>query len=68
MTGEVLWFDNEKGYGFIQCTDTRIFFVHYSSIRGAQDEFRTLIEGERVRFEDKLGAHGLYARNVRHIH
>jgi len=68
MTGTVEWFDNEKGYGFIRNNEHQVLFVHYSAIRNQHDEYRTLYEGERVRFERKHGARGLYARNVRVIH
>lgn len=67
MTGTVEWFDAEKGYGFIRNNEEQILFVHYSGIRNQHDQYRTLYEGERVRFERKHGVHGLYARNVRVI-
>ena len=47
--------------------EQQILFVHYSGIRNQHDQYRTLYEGERVRFERKHGVHGLYARNVRVI-
>ena len=48
-SGTVKWFDNKKGFGFIQREDVdEDVFVHYREIRG--DGFRTLQEGQRVEF------------------
>jgi CspA family cold shock protein len=47
--GMVKWFNESKGYGFIQQDNGTDVFVHYSSILG--DGFKTLTKGQRVRFE-----------------
>ena len=61
MKGKVKWFNNDKGFGFIDYIDGDIF-VHYSSIlsRG----FRSLIEGQYVEFELVQTDKGLQAKNV----
>jgi len=62
--GTVKWFDNKKGYGFIDPDDgEEDVFVHYSAV--AMDGFKTLMEGERVSFEISQGEKGLRAANVR---
>ena len=48
MCGNVKWFNNEKGYGFIDYADNEDIFVHYSAIR--QDGYKTLSEGQYVEF------------------
>jgi CspA family cold shock protein len=61
--GDVKWFNDAKGYGFIrQDGDNRDVFVHYSAING--EGFKTLKEGERVTFEVVQGPKGLQASNV----
>jgi len=60
--GQVKWFDDRKGYGFITWDEGEDVFVHYSSIRGRG--FRTLKEGERVRFRVIQGEKGLQALDV----
>ena len=47
--GKVKWFNEAKGYGFIQRDDGQDFFVHYTSIQGTG--FRTLSKGQRVSFD-----------------
>ncbi len=49
MTGRVKWFNNEKGYGFIEYTEKDDIFVHYSAIK--QDGYKTLTEGQLVQFK-----------------
>jgi CspA family cold shock protein len=61
-TGTVKWFDNAKGYGFIQRPEGEDVFVHYRSIRG--DGFRTLQEGQQVNFNIVKGQKGLQAEDV----
>lgn len=61
-TGRVKWFDNSKGYGFIEAEGGRDVFVHYSAIQG--DGFKTLNEGQMVQFEVAQGDKGLQAINV----
>jgi cold shock protein len=61
--GRVKWFDNRKGYGFIEREGEEDVFVHYRNIEG--DGFKTLSDGELVEFEIAQGEKGLYALNVR---
>ena len=49
LRGKVKWFNESKGYGFIQQDDGKDVFVHYSAIQDAG--FKTLAEGEVVEFE-----------------
>ena len=60
--GTVKWFDNRKGYGFIEVEDGEDIFVHHSEVQG--NGFRTLDEGERVEFDVKQGPKGDQAANV----
>jgi CspA family cold shock protein len=60
--GQVKWFDQKKGYGFITQEDGDDLFVHYSAIDG--DGFKTLNEGDEVEFEISQGKKGLQATNV----
>ena len=63
MRGTVKWFNDSKGYGFIQGPDGGSdVFVHFSSIVG--EGFRTLAEGEEVEFEIRETDKGLQAANV----
>ncbi len=63
--GRVKWFNEKKGYGFIEAKDQGDVFVHYSGI--AAEGFRTLSEGDRVVFEVERGPKGPQAINVRKI-
>ena len=60
--GSVKWFNNAKGFGFINDESEEDIFVHYSQIQG--DGFKTLRQGEHVEFELKRGPKGLHAENV----
>jgi CspA family cold shock protein len=62
-TGTVKWFNNSKGFGFIERTDGSDVFVHYSSIRDSGG-FKTLTEGQKVEFEVTKGEKGLQANDV----
>lgn len=62
MKGRVKWFNNEKGYGFIEYTDNEDIFVHYSAIR--QDGYKTLEEGQMVEFKLLETGKGLQALDV----
>ena len=63
VTGTVKWFNETKGFGFIQRDDgERDCFVHYSAIQGAG--FRTLVEGQRVEFAVVEGQKGPAAEGV----
>ena len=62
-TGIIKWFNDSKGYGFIQADNTdKDIFVHYSAIQG--DGFKSLVEGQRVQFELVEGPKGPLATNV----
>jgi CspA family cold shock protein len=60
--GTVKWFNDTKGYGFIQQEQGEDVFVHFSVIQ--MDGFKTLAEGQPVEFELKTGEKGLAANNV----
>jgi len=60
--GRVKWFNDAKGYGFIECDDGPDVFVHYSSITG--EGYKTLKEGQEVSFSIVEGAKGPQAQNV----
>ena len=62
MQGRVKWFNNEKGYGFIDYPGGEDIFVHYSAIK--QDGFKSLAEGQIVEFDLIETAKGLQAINV----
>ncbi|CAN5898615.1 hypothetical protein BH24DEI2_BH24DEI2_14230 [soil metagenome] len=62
-TGKVKWFNEEKGFGFIEQSDGgKDVFVHFSAIQG--DGFRNLNEGDEVEFNVEEGQKGLQASNV----
>jgi CspA family cold shock protein len=63
--GKVKWFNESKGYGFIQRDDGNDVFVHYSNILGKG--FRTLKENDEVEFEVNEGPKGLQAMNVEKV-
>jgi cold shock protein len=60
--GVVKWFNDAKGFGFIQQDNGVDVFVHFSSIQG--DGFKSLAEGDQVSFEITQGAKGPQAANV----
>lgn len=62
MKGFVKWFNNEKGYGFIDQVDGEDIFVHYTAIK--HDGYKTLTEGQRVEFDLIDTPKGLQAINV----
>ena len=62
MKGTVKWFNDSKGYGFIQQPSGDDVFVHFSAISG--EGFRTLSEGEEVEFELRETERGPQASNV----
>jgi CspA family cold shock protein len=64
--GTVKWFDNKKGFGFIEQDDSNEdVFVHYSAL--VMEGFKTLEEGDRVSFEVTRGEKGLRAANVQRV-
>jgi len=62
LSGTVKWFNEAKGYGFIERPGEEDVFVHYSAIRG--EGFRSLSEGQQVEFEIVEGEKGLQASEV----
>ncbi|MEE8549901.1 MAG: cold-shock protein [Gemmatimonadota bacterium] len=62
-TGRVKWFNDAKGYGFIEQPDGgEDVFVHFTAIE--MEGFKTLMEGQEVEFELRQGDKGLQASNV----
>lgn len=62
ITGTVKWFNDEKGYGFIEQESGKDVFVHYSAING--NGRKTLYEGQRVTMMVTQGPKGPQAANV----
>jgi CspA family cold shock protein len=62
MRGKVKWFNDSKGYGFIEPESGDDVFVHFSAIH--MDGFKTLAEGQDVEFEVETRDQGLSAKNV----
>ena len=62
MKGTVKWFNDSKGYGFIERHDGDDVFVHFSAIE--VEGFRTLAEGEEVEFEVRDSEKGVQAASV----
>ncbi|MET0486617.1 MAG: cold-shock protein [Candidatus Rokuibacteriota bacterium] len=63
--GQVKWFNDAKGYGFITQEGGEDVFVHYSAIQA--QGFKSLAEGDKVEFEVTRGPKGLQAANVRKV-
>lgn len=63
--GVVKWFNDSKGFGFIEQENGADVFVHFSSIQG--DGFKSLAEGQEVSFDVVQGQKGLQAANVTKI-
>ena len=61
--GKVKWFNEKKGFGFIEKSDGGDVFVHFSAIQAPG--FKTLAEGQAVSFDVVQGAKGPAAENVR---
>lgn len=62
VEGIVKWFNEEKGYGFIEQKGDKDVFVHYSAINGSGR--KTLVEGQKVTMEVVQGEKGLQAQDV----
>ncbi|MDP3040870.1 MAG: cold shock domain-containing protein [Deltaproteobacteria bacterium] len=62
LIGKVKWFNDSKGYGFIEQEGGRDIFVHYTAIEG--NGFKSLAEGQKVEFEITEGAKGPQATQV----
>ena len=61
--GTVKWFNDSRGFGFIEQEGGEDVFVHFSAIAG-DDSFKSLAEGDAVEFEVQQGPKGLQASNV----
>ena len=61
----VKWFNDSKGFGFLEQENGEDVFCHFSAIAG--DGFKSLVEGDRVTFEVTKGPKGLQAANVTRI-
>lgn len=71
QTGTVIWFDHQKGYGFIQsdADESKQYFTHYTNII-SDDKFKSLVGDDKVEFEveaEKDGSGKERAVNVRRI-
>ncbi|EED2061500.1 cold-shock protein [Listeria monocytogenes] len=62
QNGKVKWFNNEKGYGFIESDGGEDIFVHFTAIQG--DGYKSLEEGQALTFEVVEGNRGAQAANV----
>ena len=63
--GHVKWFNESKGYGFLQREEGKDVFVHFSSIEASG--FKTLTEGQKVEFDIEDGPKGPQATNVKPV-
>ena len=64
MKSKVRWFDNDKGYGFLDYKEGEEVFIHYSSI--VEPGFKTLVEGQLIHFDLLQTQKGLQAINVKY--
>ena len=64
--GNVKWFSNHRGYGFLECAESDNIFVHYNQI-DTNAKYKTLDEGQAVEFELKKTDRGLAAIHVKPI-
>jgi len=62
--GTVKWFNDAKGYGFIEVEDGNDVFVHHSAIQDSGGGFKSLTEGAHVSFDIEQGEKGPSATNV----
>ncbi len=60
--GTVKWFNESKGYGFIESEDGKDLFVHFSEIQG--EGFKTHTEGQSIEYEEGVGQKGPCATKV----
>jgi CspA family cold shock protein len=65
MNGTVKWFNDSKGFGFLEQEGGEDVFCHFSAISG--EGFKSLTEGERVTFDVVKGPKGLQAANVKKV-
>ena len=64
-TGTVKWFNDSKGFGFLEHEQGEDIFVHFSAITG--NGFKSLVEGDAVQFDVVKGPKGIQAANVARI-
>ena len=65
VNGTVKWFNDSKGFGFLEQEGGEDVFVHFSAIQG--EGFKSLSEGDKVTFEVTKGPKGLQAANVKRV-
>ncbi|MBC1944390.1 cold-shock protein [Listeria booriae] len=65
QNGKVKWFNNEKGYGFLEMENGEDIFIHFTAIQG--DGYKSLDEGQAVTFEIVEGNRGPQAANVEKV-
>ena len=65
VKGNVLWFDDERGIGFVETADGQEIFLHHSSID--MEGFRSLSQGDRITFTIEETSRGLEAKNVKKV-
>ncbi len=65
VNGTVKWFNDSKGFGFLEQENGEDVFVHFSAING--QGFKSLAEGDKVTFEVVKGPKGLQAANVNRV-
>ncbi len=65
VNGTVKWFNDSKGFGFLEQESGEDVFCHFSAITG--DGFKSLVEGDRVTFDVVKGPKGLQASNVKGV-
>jgi cold shock protein len=65
VNGKVKWFNDSKGFGFLEQENGEDVFVHFSAITG--DGFKSLAEGDEVTFDVVKGPKGLQAANVTRV-
>ncbi len=64
VKGTVKWFNSRKVYGFITSEEGGDVFVHYSALKGDKDEYKTLNENDKVKFDIVQGQKGSQASKV----